>query len=167
VPARPVIGITLFRPEVIVIEYSPPKSQIWGHEVGRLAAGVVVERALRFLDAHCIVIDPPPQPSELKQLLDAAAKMDAGAPVDPVSPISVMWEFMWRDDSPPAQPQEARGGVFGVHLSRPHRITTMFSFRDMEHYSLIKESLKDLGLVQLSDRHLRPKSERGAKRRAK
>src|SRR5689334_15979691 len=49
--------------ETPVIQYNPPKSQVWGHQVGRLQAAAVVERGLGFLDAHCSVIDA--QPSEL------------------------------------------------------------------------------------------------------
>jgi hypothetical protein len=46
-----------------MIRYSRPKSQLWGHAVGRHAASYVVERALKFREAECEVIHE--QPSEL------------------------------------------------------------------------------------------------------
>lgn len=46
-----------------MIRYNPPKSQIWGHQVGRLNAAVVVERCSQFLSDHCSIINS--QPSEL------------------------------------------------------------------------------------------------------
>src|SRR4051812_20398294 len=49
-----------FSPEASVIRYSPPKSQVWGHQVGRLTATAVVERCLSFLDSHCSVINSGP-----------------------------------------------------------------------------------------------------------
>jgi hypothetical protein len=47
--------------------------------------------------------------------------------------------------------------MFGVHLARPQRITTMLSFRTVEQYQAVKAELKRLELVELSDRHIRPK----------
>ena len=58
--------------------------------------------------------------------------------------------------------------MFGIHLGRPHRITTIFTFRDLQQYETIKSALSDLGLPELSDRHLRPRiAGTASKRRAK
>ena len=49
------------------------------------------------------------------------------------------------------------------HLGRPHRITTMLSFGDIEKYQVIKTAL-----AELSEKHLRPKiGATTTKRRAK
>ena len=79
-----------------------------------------------------------------------------------VARASTIWSFAWSDEPPPLRHLETPGGLFGVHLFPPHRITTSFSFRDMDHYVRIKAYLAELGLVQLSDRHLRPKIGGGA-----
>ena len=36
-----------------MIRYTPPKSQIWGHQVGRLDGETIVARCLQFLDDNC------------------------------------------------------------------------------------------------------------------
>jgi hypothetical protein len=43
-----------------------------------------------------------------------------------------------------------------MHLGRPHRVTTMFTFRDVERYQQTKAYLAQAGLVKLSDKHLHP-----------
>jgi len=47
----------------VVIRYNPPKSQVWGHQVGRLSASAVVDRCSQFLREQCAIISS--QPSEL------------------------------------------------------------------------------------------------------
>lgn len=203
-----------------MIRYNPPKSQVWGHQVGRLTATAIVERCLGFLDSHCVVINS--QPSELmigwndgphavvaeevaddvdhtlgrpttvneipdgdgrlfhqrrwpfsaEHLLFVATRFDKMAEAlktqDVVAQSSTFWMFAWRDAPAPLRPMESPGGMLGVHLSRPHRITTMFSFRDLDKYATVKAALSDLELVELSDKHLRPKvGPPAAKRRAK
>ena len=81
---------------------------------------------------------------------------------------STLWLFAWRDELPPLRVLESPGGTLGIHLGRPHRIMTVFLFRDLDQYARIKAALSSLGLVELSDRHLHPKAGGGAaKRRAK
>lgn len=197
------------RTKTSVIRYCPPKSQVWGHQVGRLPATVIVERCLTFLDSHCTVLNS--QPSELiicwddgsntrpaEEVADdaertlgkptRAVELPAGEgklhrerrwsfsverlPVvatwfdkladqikteQVVAQSSTFWAFAWRDDPASPRPLEAAGGMLGLHLGRPHRITTMFSFRDLENYASVKAALADLRLVELSDKHLRPK----------
>jgi hypothetical protein len=46
--------------------------------------------------------------------------------------------------------------MFGVYLPRPGTLTTMFSFVSLEHFQAIKQYLSQIGLVVLSDKHLRP-----------
>ncbi len=70
---------------------------------------------------------------------------------------STFWGFEWQEAPPRTPPKEPMGGMLGVHLGRPHRITTMFCFRDLEQYQHIKSALAKLELVELSDKHLRPK----------
>lgn len=194
-----------------MLRYSPPKSQIWGHQVGRLPATVIVQRCLGFLDSHCLVINS--QPSELsigwndgaqakatenvvrqadqllgqptaanetprdgglyrqrrwqfsaEQLPVVATWFDELADLprtrDVVAQASTFWMFAWRDEPAPLRPMESAGGMLGIHLGRPHRITTMFSFRDLDRYASIKAALGELGLAELSDKHLRPKPDR-------
>jgi hypothetical protein len=54
---------------------------------------------------------------------------------------STSWVFAWRDEPPPLRPLASPGGMFGVHLGHPHRITTMFTFRDIEQYLSVKAHL--------------------------
>ena len=191
-----------------MIRYQPPKSAVWGHQVGRLAPKAIVDRCLEFLGAQCAIIDS--QPSELivgwnpvahALVSEVAAEIDRtlGQPTtasenpgedghvfrqrrwqfqadnlpvianwferladglkteDVVAESSTFWTFAWRDEPPPFVPLQSPGGMFGVHLGQPHRITTMFSFRDVERYLGIKAYLAELGLAELSDKHLRPK----------
>ena len=74
-----------------------------------------------------------------------------------VAQATTFWTFAWRDELPPLLPFQSAGGMFGIHLGRPHRITTMFTFRDVERYLSMKAYLAELGLAELSDKHLRPK----------
>jgi hypothetical protein len=191
-----------------VIRYSPPKSQVWGHQVGRLSAGAIVERSTAFLGSQCTIINS--QPSELmigwnagqdEALVEVLGEIDqalgrpttvnerasAGAELfrqrrwpfgaeslravagwfdrlaallktrEVVAQSSTFWVFAWRGEAVPLRPLESAGGMFGIHLGRPHRITTVLSFRDLEQYETIKAALAELDLVELSDRHLRPK----------
>jgi hypothetical protein len=82
---------------------------------------------------------------------------DAIKSQDVVAHSSTMWIFAWRDEPAPLRPMESAGGMFGIHLGRPHRITTLFSFRDMERYASVKAALSELELIELSDKHLSPK----------
>ena len=202
-----------------MIRYNPPKSQVWGHQVGRLSATAVVDRCWQFLNDQCTIINS--QPSELMigwnseqhgLVSEVASEVDrnlgqpttvnelprAGGqvfrqrrwpfPADKLAAVakwfdrlaeslktdqvvahsSTFWIFAWHDEPPPLRPIESAGGMLGIHLGRPHRITTAFSFRDFDEYSRIKAYLSGLELVELSDRHLRPKTGAvTAKRRAK
>jgi len=191
-----------------MIQYHPPKSQIWGHRVGRLSAATVVERALRFLEEHCTIISSgpaqfavswtsPDYPS-IRQVIDeidqvlgrpeavvslpmpdgqtfhksvwpfpdarlgaVAAWIDRLAGLSKSSDVlahtSKFWSFAWRDEPQPALFQQSAGGRFGVHLGPPNRITTSFSFRDMDRYQAMKKYFKDIGLANLSDKHVRPR----------
>jgi hypothetical protein len=47
-----------------MLHYHPPKSQSYGHRVGRLTATQVVDRSLRFLDERAILLHS--HPSELR-----------------------------------------------------------------------------------------------------
>lgn len=203
-----------------MIRYNPPKSQVWGHQVGRLTATAIVGRCLSFLDSHCVVINSQPselmigwnegpqarvteevvrdvdqtlgQPTTVNDMPGGDGRLfhqrrwpfsaehlpvvatwfdkmaEALKTQDVVAQSSTFWMFAWRDEPAPLRPLESPGGMLGVHLSRPHRITTMFSFRDLDKYATVKAALSDLELVELSDTHLRPKiGPSAAKRRAK
>jgi hypothetical protein len=93
---------------------------------------------------------------------------DALKTQDVVAHSSTNWIFAWRGEPEPLRPLESAGGMIGIHLGRPHRVTTMFSFQDLEQYASVKAALRELELVELSDKHLRPKvGTSAAKRRAK
>lgn len=191
-----------------MIRYSPPKSQIWGHQVGRLSATEIVDLSNQFVKAKCTIVNS--QPSELmvgwnlivhSSLSKLAVEIDEvlGPPtsinevpsaggerfrqhrwafaVDNLPSVATWFDrlakplktqdvvaqsitylmFAWQDELPPLLPMQSPGGTFGIHLGRPHRITTMFSFRDLERYQAIKTYLSQIGLVDLSDKHVRPK----------
>lgn len=203
-----------------MIRYSPPKSQVWGHQVGRLSATTIVERSRNFLQNHGVVFDAPQsellvswndgphaqaaedvirelgnalnQPTTVTHLphgpgqpshhyhwsfpseglavvatcfdqLSAAIKAQ-----DITAQSSTIWSFAWRNEPAPLLPMTSAGGLFGIHLGLPHRITTAFTFRDLEQYAGVKAALCDLELVELADKHLRPRVDGPAgKRRAK
>lgn len=198
-----------------MIRYHPPKSQVWGHQVGRLTATEVVDRCRRFLDEQCMVVNSQPSEltvgwnsgrdalllgivAEVEQTLGpatavverpgpggqvfrlrrwpfAAEKLaavgawfdrlaDAMETPEVVAHSSTIWGFAWRDEPPQVRALESPGGMFGVHLGRPHRISTLFSFRDLERYAMIKRYLEEVGLARLSDKHLRPKVRVDAKK---
>ena len=46
-----------------MIRYQPPKSMVWGHQVGRLSAMAIIDRCSQLLNAKCTIINT--QPSEL------------------------------------------------------------------------------------------------------
>jgi len=199
----------------LVIRYTPPKSRIWGHQVGRLPATAIVERSMRFLDTQCTIIKTHPSDltigwnqtnhqvvSEIVGQIDHQLGQSTTTKWDPdgsgsfqqrrwefaaealpvVGPwfdklaallktqqvfaqSSSNWIFAWRDEAPPLKPMHSAGGMFAIHLGQPHVLTTMFSFRDLDKYASIKSVLHELDLVELSDKHLRPKI--GAKRQTK
>ncbi|MDB5345626.1 MAG: hypothetical protein JWP89_4003 [Schlesneria sp.] len=195
-----------------MIRYSPPKSQIWGHQVGRLSATAIVDRCTQFLSDKCTIIYS--QPSELMVgwnstlhplLSELAVEIDQvlGQPtainelpsadgelfrqhrwqfsLDYLPAVATWFDrlakpmktqdvvaqsityvmFAWQDEPPPLLPMQSAGGTFGIHLGVPHRITTMFSFRDVNRYQSIKGYLSQIELVELSDKHVRPKMSAG------
>jgi hypothetical protein len=46
--------------------------------------------------------------------------------------------------------------IFGVSLARPRSISCPIYFYDAEHYLRIKRYMHDIGLANLSDKHIRP-----------
>jgi uncharacterized protein (DUF2132 family) len=76
---------------------------------------------------------------------------------DVVAQASLLWIISWRDEPVETNPLNAAGGMFGIHLGQSQAITTRFRFRTVEQYLRIKASLAHVGLVELSDKHLRPK----------
>jgi hypothetical protein len=192
-----------------MITYHPPISQIWGHQVGRLKAELIVERSLQFLEEKCssethtpaelsIGWTPEKQPavtasveaikgrlgdnSNIVELPDAAGLLfrnlrwnvsETQLPsvalwfdsiarplkkIEVVAHLSMLWKPDWKDQVPVPRPEHHwSGNMFGVHLGRPHRLTTYFAFRDIPHYLTIKKYLAEIGLVVLSDTHVRPK----------
>jgi hypothetical protein len=208
---------------VTVIHYSPPKSEVHGHPIGRLAATDAVDRCLRFLDGHCVARDPGLSelmlgwndargaavagvvadvdralgpaakvnripygsgqtfhqhwwPYSVEKLPDVARWFDGLAGVLEtgvvVAHASTVWTFTWRGDEaargdgPPPVPLVSPGGMLALHLGfRPHRLSTVFTFHDVDQYARVKAVLSQLGLVELSDRNLRPKTGGGGKKR--
>jgi len=191
-----------------VIKYCPPKSQIWGHRLGRLTAVQIVERGLRFLNEQSSTAEAKPAEfivdwsahsdrsvSEtihaINGQLGAAAKVGdyrdgtglmfhhlrwlvsaAQLPAvaswfdelrealhqgEVVAHCSMTWMFKLKDEAGEDESVERYGGMFGIHLGRVQGITTMFGFRDVAHYGTIKDYLRSIELVELSDKHVRPK----------
>lgn len=190
-----------------MIRYQPPKSQVWGHQVGRLSAVELVDRCRRFLDEQCTILRLDKSEFSLawKPIHDVllsgvAAEVDQtiGLPTvsserpagdgdlgyrgrrwsfdgdklpivaswvdrlaaltktsDVVVHSSTFWSLAWREEPPSERTPDS---AFAVHLGRPHRLTTLLLFRDPEQYARIKKFLEEIGLVQLSDKHLRPKT---------
>jgi hypothetical protein len=66
------------------------------------------------------------------------------------SVIKFQWRSMPGKDAPPC------GGMYALHLPQPGALTTMFSFVSTSHYRTIKDYLRKIELVILSDKHLRP-----------
>ena len=188
-----------------MIRYQPPKSQVWGHQVGRLTAVELVDRCRRFLDEQCTIVrldrselmigwmpthdaqvsaiaaeveealGPPTAADELPRddgqifryrrwsfdtdkLPAVASWIDRLAEVtktsDVVAHSSTFWTLAWRGEPASERPPDS---AFAVHFGRPHRLTTLLLFRDLEQYARIKKYLEEIGLVQLSDKHMRPK----------
>jgi hypothetical protein len=190
--------------EVPVVRYTPPKSRIWGHQVGRLTASQVIERGLRFLNAQCTNVaigsstinvsdfnsSVPTAVQAITSLWGAQPRMHEGRDFDgsvtrnfewdlPEAQLLVAaqwfdsvrqqptrggtpatctyWSFDWPGPTMPSKRAAKLGGMLGLHLGCPHRVTTVFTFRDLEHYFGIKAYLSEIGLVDLSDKHVRPK----------
>ena len=187
-----------------MVRYSPPKSRVWGHQVGRLTASEVVERGLRFLSEQCTNVTLgsstifvsdfnsaiPSAVQAITSLWGAEPEMhegrDFGGSVtrnfqwdlpEKQLPVAAQWfdsvrkqltrggtpatctylSFEWPGPAMPGKRGGKLGGMLGIHLGCPHRVTTMFSFRDLDHYFAIKAHLATIGLVELSDKHVRPK----------
>ena len=192
-----------------MIRYQPPKSRIWGHQVGGLNAVAVVDRCALFLSEQCSILSLPPSelmigwsssqhdlvspiaieidrtlgvPTTSNELPSADSQVfrqrrwpfsaealptvakwfdklaESMKTSQVVAQSSTIWSFAWRDELPPLLPFQSAGGMFGIHLGQPHRVSTMFSFRDIERYQSIKTYLLEIGLTELSDKHLRPRT---------
>lgn len=202
-----------------MIHYQPPKSAVWGHEIGRLSAVAIVDRGAQFLDTQCTIISTHPSelligwndvPDAVVSDVQAEILRVLGQPAtvverpgvggqryrhecwpfsadqfrsvatwfdqlaehrkaqDVFAQTSVAWTFAWRDEAPPLLPMQSAGGMFGIHFGDPQGITTMFSFRDFERFLRVKEYLAEIGLAELSEKHLRPKiGIDGSKKRGK
>jgi hypothetical protein len=82
-----------------------------------------------------------------------------------VAHSSTFWTFAWKTEAPPFERFETAGGELAIHLGAPHTLTTMFTFQALDHYETVKLALRALELVELSDRHLRPRIEGKARER--
>ncbi|HVT90883.1 MAG TPA: hypothetical protein VHD56_18660 [Tepidisphaeraceae bacterium] len=100
-------------------------------------------------------------PFSVEQLPTVATWFDQLAELkvkeDVVAHSSINWIFVWRGEPASSDPMESPGGMLGIHLNQPYRITTIFTFRDLDQYASIKAALSKLELVELSDKHLKPK----------
>ncbi|MDB5324401.1 MAG: hypothetical protein JWN40_6032 [Phycisphaerales bacterium] len=187
-----------------MLNYHPPKSQLWGHRVGRLSTLELLDRSEQFVREQMIIQTAPnanftvnwtstrslgisESVQSIRQVLlaqpvagtasnkyrerlqsltwkltteemrAAAVWLDAMAgqhQEDEFSgTLSRTLTFRW-SSVPGGEPARC-GGMFAVYLPRPGALTTMFGFVSMEHYQAIKDYLAQIGLVVLSDRHLR------------
>ncbi len=186
-----------------MISYSPPKSQAWGHRIGRLSASKIVDIGLQFIEEQCSCSSTPESELGIGWMSDCDSNIsrsvnelirEIGEPITTVDVPSLVgtfrqnqwtlssghlvaiaswfdlvreplkhkelvatcgtcWGIQWRINN-----KRISGGMFGIHLGQPHRLTTAFTFPDISHYEIIKRYLSDIGLVKLSDTHIRPKT---------
>lgn len=190
-----------------MLQYSPPKAKLWGHQVSRRTATEVLTLCQQFVNQFC-TLKPPPFPVEPDRLMllwptsseaDVAplvAELEAslGAPFEttdvPLGPPMRMqswhfqaqqlpaiaafydrhaavlqkrkvnlvaagtWFFTWRDD-PSADPL---GGHLACYITSPLTVGTHFAFRDFQHYEAIKQHFQQVGLLEMSEKHLTPKA---------
>jgi hypothetical protein len=168
-----------FLDEQCTVLNSQPSELAVGWNSGRdeLLSGIVAEVEQTLGQARAVVERPSPdgQVFRLRRWPFAAEKLTAVASwfdrlaeamktPDVLAHSSTNWAFAWRDEPLPVGALESPGGMFGVHLGRPHRISTLFSFRDLEQYARIKKYLEDAELARLSDKHVRPKIGEDAKK---
>ncbi|MCA9146875.1 MAG: hypothetical protein KDB05_29055 [Planctomycetales bacterium] len=186
-----------------MISYSPPKSQAWGHRVGRHTATKIVDLGMKFLSEQCSSVTTPQSELEIGWMCENQPELsrsideltsrvgEASATIDfpfpnglfrqnrwslssthltviaewfdrvkeqveenaVVATCGTCWGIQWKND-----PETVSGGMFGIHLGRPHRITTMFTFPDISRYEMTKRYLIAVGFVTLSDKHISPKT---------
>lgn len=191
-----------------MLQYSPPKAKLWGHQVSRHTATDVLKLCQQFVNQYCDIKPPPPFPVEPDRLLlvwpksseaqvaSLVAELQAllGAPFEsndiPLGPPMRMqtwqhrevqlpviaelynrhatmfnkgkvnfvatggWFFTWRDDSSP----DPLGGHLACHITSPLTVGTHFAFRDFKHYEVIKQHFQQVGLLEMSEKHLTPKA---------
>jgi hypothetical protein len=187
-----------------MFNYQPPKSQVWGHRLGRLTSAQIWERAIQFLQEQTVIeaplqadfsvvwvpgrcqslasdmdrfhcsLGPPAAENSLASRVDEPAQcVRWNLPIHQMGPIAAWLDkvhesaseritaraggnLMFKWSRSHGEGSTDRGGMFGVHLGTVRAITTMFSFASREHYHAIKQYLADIGLVELSDKHLKP-----------
>jgi hypothetical protein len=188
-----------------MLNYHPPKSQVWGHRVGRLSTLELFDRSAQFVREQMIILAEPNtqftvdwtavRSPEISESVESIRKVLSARPIPGIASnkyrkrlqslswnvntdemrAAVLWletiagqhdeaefsarlsstlTFHW--SSVPGDEPAKCGGMFGVYLPRPGTLTTMFSFVSLEHFQAIKQYLSQIGLVVLSDKHLRP-----------
>jgi hypothetical protein len=191
-----------------MLNYSPPKAKLWGHQVSRHTATEVLTLCQQFVKQYCNILPPPPfkvEPdrlhlisqltpeqtaplvAELQQLLGnpveanshslggltmhmqswhyqeaqlpaIAAFYDRHAAVFKKRKVNLTaagtWFFTWRDDSS----AEPVGGNLACYITSPLTVGTHFAFRDFKHYEEIKQHFQQVGLLEMSEKHLTPKA---------
>jgi hypothetical protein len=66
--------------------------------------------------------------------------------------------FRWRNSPDPEEaPVSLPNSMIGIYYSRPRQISTHLHFVYLQQYRELKHYLLELGLVKLSDKHIRPK----------
>ena len=94
-------------------------------------------------------------PGEVRSLAEWVDAVRREAPPDDLwVTLNHTTVFRWNDAA--GEVGTTTGGMFGVHLGRPRAVTTQFSFESNAHYRAVKAYLSEIGLVDLSDRNLRP-----------
>jgi hypothetical protein len=68
-----------------------------------------------------------------------------------------MWVFDWLDADQSVPQNQRPINMFGMQLCDTHQISTTFAFPTVDDYFSLKSFLAEIDLVDLSDRHIRPK----------
>jgi hypothetical protein len=68
-----------------------------------------------------------------------------------------IWGFDWLDADDSIPQTQLNTNMFGIQLGIPHRISTMFGFQTVDDYYSVTALFAEIGLVNLSDKHVHPK----------
>ena len=75
-----------------------------------------------------------------------------GSFIDANQNVAFRWLPIFRESEPELPPQ-----LFGMRLSPPRSVSIPWILYSVAHYRRIKSYLAEIGLVSLSDKHVRPK----------
>jgi hypothetical protein len=96
-------------------------------------------------------------PAELSKVVKWLDRYEAlfkhpGASIVANQQVAFRWLPIFRESEAELPPQ-----IFGLNFSRPRFVTMPWIFYNVAHYLRIKSYLAEIGLVSMSDKHVRPK----------